>query len=214
MEQPRYKFPKIPHLPFSQNADDDDIFLSDISQFIGKEVVITEKVDGEGSTLARDFLHARSLDSKDHISRHFLKGVWGSLRYDIPQEWRLVGENVFAKHSIFYSKLPSYFLLFGIFDEKNMYAPWDFVLDFAKRYELITPYVIYRGIWDKEKVKSLYPFKSTYGADEPEGFVVRESGEFAYDDFASHICKFVRKNHVRSSDNWMYQPVVKNLLEK
>jgi hypothetical protein len=45
--------------------------------------------------------------------------------HDIPLGWRVCGENVFAKHSIYYDKLPSYFLVFSIWDENNFSLNWE-----------------------------------------------------------------------------------------
>lgn len=42
-------------------------------EFLKGPVVITEKMDGENTTLYRDGLHARSLDSRHHPSRNWVK---------------------------------------------------------------------------------------------------------------------------------------------
>ena len=42
------KYPKTPHLPFSPGINSDDITLDSkhCNQFLNKEIVITEKLDG------------------------------------------------------------------------------------------------------------------------------------------------------------------------
>ena len=54
----RIKYPRTPHLPFSPGRSDDDIGLGKV-EFTG-EVVVTEKLDGENTTLYHDYLHART----------------------------------------------------------------------------------------------------------------------------------------------------------
>lgn len=66
--------------------------------------------------------HARSVDSRHHISRDWLAQFHSSIAYNIPEGWRICGEYLYAKHSIFYENLPSYFLGFSIWNEKKMNA--------------------------------------------------------------------------------------------
>jgi hypothetical protein len=61
----KYKYPKSPHLPW------------------------TEKMDGENTTIATDYIHARSLDSRHHPSRSWVKNLHGIIAHDIPLGWRV-----------------------------------------------------------------------------------------------------------------------------
>ena len=56
------KYPRTYHLPFSPGATKDDKRLSGdwFSHYKGKEVVITEKLDGENSCITRYDVFARS----------------------------------------------------------------------------------------------------------------------------------------------------------
>jgi len=47
MNVQHYKYPRTAHLPWSPGADDDDIIIDTVDSFVGKEVVVTEKMDGE-----------------------------------------------------------------------------------------------------------------------------------------------------------------------
>lgn len=68
------KYPRTYHLPWSLGRSSDDKVLSNVDSFIGQEVVITEKMDGENSSLyPNGKTHARSLDSANHVSRDWLK---------------------------------------------------------------------------------------------------------------------------------------------
>jgi len=124
-EEKRYKYPRTYHVPWSLGTTSDDRILPSVDHFIGKRVVVSEKLDGENFSLYRDHLHARSLDSGHHVSRTIIKQLHGQIKHNIPAGWRITGENLRAKHSILYDKLPSYFLVFGVWNEKNFCLPWD-----------------------------------------------------------------------------------------
>ena len=75
--------------------------------FVGQEVVVTEKLDGENTTLYRRGLHARSLDPRPHPSRDWVKRLQGQIGHLIPEGWRVCGENLYARHSLGYDDLES-----------------------------------------------------------------------------------------------------------
>lgn len=56
----RTHYPRTAHLPWSPGATSDDVRIADLSGLTGREVVVTEKLDGENTTLYADGLHARS----------------------------------------------------------------------------------------------------------------------------------------------------------
>ena len=73
------KFPRTFHMPFSPGATSDDKILKSLDHFIGLEVVVTEKVDGENTTFTRTRTHARSVDSANHWSRAPMKRLHSEL---------------------------------------------------------------------------------------------------------------------------------------
>ena len=206
----KIKYPRTPHLPWSLGATSDDKMLSDISHFEGQKVVVTEKVDGENTTMGRDYIHARSLDSKHHVSRSWVKCLHSEIRHLIPNDWRICGENVYAKHSILYQSLPSYFLVFGIYEGKEALS-WEDTVEWAGLLNLHTVPVLYQGIWDEEKVKLCFTGQSDLDGDQ-EGYVVRLSERF--NEFGKSVAKFVRKGHVQCDDHWMEKAVVPNKLNE
>ncbi|GEB34530.1 MULTISPECIES: RNA ligase family protein [Brevibacillus] len=206
------KYPRTFHLPWSRSKTDDDRILRDTRHFVGKEIVVTEKLDGENTSLYRDYLHARSIDSRDHPSRHWIKMLHGSIAHHLPPGYRICGENVFAKHSIFYEELSSYFYLFSVWDDRNVCLSWDDTLEWAELLGLQTPPVLYRGPWDEEKVRACYTRQSVFGGEQ-EGYVVRLTASFAYADFKYSAAKFVRKNHVQTDQHWMAKAVEPNQLK-
>ena len=151
---PRVKHARTPHLPWSQGVNSDDKVIFSLDRFLGRSVVVTEKMDGESTSIYADGLHARSLDSGHHLSRTRVKTLQAELSHRIPLGWRIVGENMQAKHSIYYEALPSHFLVFAIFDDKNVALAWDSTVLFAKEYGLNYALVLYLGIWDEKQIKA------------------------------------------------------------
>lgn len=195
------KYPRTFHLPWSPGLTKDDRVLPDTSHFEGQEVVVTLKMDGENTTMYRDHIHARSIDSKNHVTRNWVKAMHARIAHEIPEAWRLCGENLYAKHSIYYSHLPSYFMLFSIWDERNHALSWDATIEWAELLDLQIVPVLYRGVWDEKVIRSLWTPK--VGEDEMEGYVVRLASGFAYKDFRRSVAKFVRANHVHTHGHWM-----------
>ena len=205
---PRHKYPRTPHLPWSPGVDADDLCLEDTDILRGREVVVTEKLDGENTTFYPDGMHARSMDSTHHPSRSPVKSILGRLAWQIPTGFRLCGENVYARHSIAYKNLEGYFYLFSVWDNHNRCLSWDETRAFAQTLNLPTPRQLYRGPWDEELVRAI-PVDSKVC----EGYVVRVTESFAREEFNTSIAKWVRKNHVRTDRHWMFAPIVPNTLQ-
>ncbi len=172
---------------------------------------MTEKMDGENTSMYVDHIHARSLDSKSHPSRAWVKQFHAGMRFDIPEGFRVCGENMFAKHSIHYANLPSYFLVFGVYDQDNTCLSWDETKDWCEMLGLHTVPELYHGPWDESLIKSLWTGTSTFGG-EGEGYVVRVARSFPWSDYWECAAKCVRENHVTTSSHWMSEKVVPNLL--
>lgn len=212
-KETRVKYPRTFHLPWSEGATDDDKILTTTAHFEGKIVVVTEKMDGENCTIGRNYSHARSTDSANHPSRNWVKQFAAGFQYDIPDGWRLCGENLFAKHSIGYDALPSYFMLFSIWDNTNTCLSWDDTVEYAAMLGVHTVPVLYKGPWDEEKIAALWNGKSSLGGT-GEGYVVRTAGSFPYSAFSKNIAKFVRASHVQTDEHWMQKEVVPNKMIK
>ena len=203
-----HKYPRTPHLPWSPGATSDDVFLVDTGNFMGKKVVVTEKLDGENTTLYRDYMHARSISSRPHPSRDWVKALHARIAYHIPAGWRLCGENLYARHAIAYEALEGYFYLFSIWGKDNNCLGWSETREWAELLEIPTPPVLFQGIWHEQKIRAL-----KFDAQTCEGYVVRTVEGFAYSEFAQRVAKWVRQDHVQTDEHWMNQPVVPNRLK-
>jgi len=213
------KYPRTPHLPWSPGAKQDDVVMTNLWGDV--PCVITEKIDGENTTMYNDYIHARSLDSRHHPSRSWVKNLHSSIRHLIPDGYRICGENVYAKHSIYYTELPSYFLVFSIWND-DICLSWDDTKKLCQDWNLHHVPEICDLIFDANKIKKMKHKTSAYKIytdetkekeDIPEGYVVRKLDSFCYNEFDKSVCKYVRKSHIQTDEHWMSQKVVPNLLE-
>lgn len=201
------KYNRTYHLNWSPGATSDDKISDDISNLIGTEIVITEKLDGENSGMVNDGVFARSHAtfttsnwSREVRQLHDIK-VRGNLDDDV----YLFGENMEGIHSIEYTDLKSYFYLFGVRDN-NIWIPWEQVEEYAYLLDLETVPVLFKGLVGSEKelkeiVDDLVSKPSELGG-EREGIVVRNAGLFHNDHFKDNVAKWVRKDHVKTDQHW------------
>jgi hypothetical protein len=204
------KYPRTPHLPWSEKATDDDKKLNGIEHFIGKRVIGSVKMDGENTSMYPNKIHARSINSDNHPSRDWVKGMWSTIAYQIPAGWRICGENMYALHTIPYNNLTTYFYVFSIWDG-NRCLPWDETVEWCNLLGLIHVPVVYDGIFDETKIKALY--NPLYDGNPMEGYVIRLADEYQYDDFEKSIAKFVSNNFkIVEGKHWMSGKVIPNKL--
>lgn len=202
---PYIKYPRTPHLPWSPGYSDEDINWKNDTHMLGREVVVTEKMDGENTTLYRDHIHARSMTNMSyHMSRTWVKNLHGAIAHDIPEGWRICGENMYAVHSLKYEDLASYFLVFSIWDGPTCLS-WDDTIEYAAVLGLTTVPELYRGVYTP-LMQSMEKLDTT----KHEGYVVRPAESFRLQDFRKSVAKYVRANHINSDHHWIHKHVEVN----
>lgn len=202
----RIKYPRTYHLPWSPGGTKDDRMLDSVSMFENQEVVVTTKMDGENTTFYNAYLHARSPDSPNHPSRHWVKNYHAEKGWQIPAGWRVCGENLFAAHSIEYIDLPCFFLAFSIWN-RDQCLSWDSTLEWLELLGMVPVPVLYRGLWDEELIRNL-------DIEGQEGYVVRLASDFSHTEFKNSVAKYVRAGHVTTSHHWRFQKIRQNGLKK
>lgn len=207
----RIKYPRTYHFPWTGSAAADDKITADVSCMENRTIVVTEKMDGENTTMARDYIHARSVDSRHHESRAWVKAFWAGIRYNIPDGWRICGENMYAQHTIPYNDLPSYFLGFSIWDNANRCLSWGDTIIWFDRLGVENVPVLYQGTYDE---KVLHDLTLPENLKETEGYVARVYMGFQFSEFEREVRKYVRKDHVQTDEHWMFRPVIPNGLKK
>lgn len=195
----RYSYPRTYHLPWSPGATSDDKRMKSTTAFVGQSVVVTEKRDGENTTLYGDgYVHARSVDGTGKEYQSWITRKWSEVAYMIDEDIRVCGENLFARHSIAYDSLESYFEVFGMYQGELCLA-WSDVEVYASLLDLKVVPVLYRGIWDENAIHSL---AERVVAEGGEGIVVRIEDQFDVGEFPLKVGKYVRENHVQTETHW------------
>lgn len=187
------KYPRTYHLPWSHPNKDDRSWSHSFRH--KQEVVITEKLDGECTTLYSDYIHARSIDSNNHPSRGWVKNFWSKIAHDIPDDYRVCGENLYARHSIKYDDLETYFYGFSVWNGLTCLS-WDDTLEWFGLLGITPVPTLYRGQFQLADIDSLNRRTGV------EGYVIRDVGAFSYREFPTKTAKYVRENHVQTKARW------------
>lgn len=127
-----YKYPRTRHLEGSkEQLGDEDLKCVRFGELRGKYLVLEEKVDGANCGISF------GVDGKMYLQSrgHFLNGGYGERQFDLFKLWAgcfegqlrellgaryvMYGEWLYAKHTVFYDRLPHYFMEFDIFDKEN-----------------------------------------------------------------------------------------------
>ena len=203
------KYPRTYHIPWSPWATNDDRVLKDFSIFEWKEIVITEKMDGENTTMTRYSYYARSIDSNNHPSRDYLKWMWWSIRYMIPEWMRICWENLYAEHSLWYDNLESYFYCFNIW-KNDVCLSVDETIKICNELNIFFTPILYKWIFDETIIQD---FINSIDITKNEWFVIRNSSEFDYSDFNKNVAKWVRKWHVTTDTHWTQKKIIPNKLK-
>lgn len=217
------KYPRIPHVPGSKVSEDD--ISVDYPQ---GRLLVYEKLDGtnlgvslsvkdgvgelnfqnRGGFLENKRPHPQWDAAKNWFNQHY----WGIMNYFAQNPGHTVfGEWLYAKHSIYYDRLPSYFMVYDIFDGQ------DFVKEYYRLHEafrfssgLALPKVI-RETDDIHSFLSWYPteYEAQYSSDPKayEGFIFRD----VYDH--SRVFKYVRPEFTAGiKEHWFNRKLERNKL--
>ena len=100
-----WKYPRTPYSPYSPTKAPDGDTLADLERFVGRAVVVTEKLDGSNTLLHRGDVYARSVSAPATakwlamVRKHH---AWKVTEPDV----FLYGEDIFGVHSIEYDPVP------------------------------------------------------------------------------------------------------------
>lgn len=126
---PLLKYPRTPHLEGSRLQAGDDVGDQiPLRSLAGRHAVLEEKIDGANSGVSFSEAGELLLQSRGH----YLAGGAGERQFNLLKLWAraheerllgvledryvMYGEWAFAKHSVWYDRLPHYFNEFDIFD--------------------------------------------------------------------------------------------------
>ena len=126
------KYPRTPHLEGSRlQPGDEDLSQIPFSCIAGRNIVVEEKIDGANSAVSFNENGELMLQSRGH----YLTGGYRERHYNLMKQWANVhkdaffdvlglryimyGEWMYAKHTVYYDRLPHYFLEFDILDRET-----------------------------------------------------------------------------------------------
>ncbi len=248
------KYPRTRHLQGSRlQPGDHDLSAVPFSELAGCRLVVEEKLDGANAAFSFDGSGKLYLQSRGHFltggsrERHFdLFKTWAACHQGVLFEALgpgvvVYGEWLFAKHTVFYDRLPHYFMEFDILDTGT-----GVFLSTERRRELLAGLpvrsvpVLYRGAdWTPETIPTMVR-PSLYKSDRwrdtlsqvtrGEGLDVTQVGrETDPEDLAEGLYikheqggevvgryKWVRHSFltavVESESHWLCRPIVPNQL--
>ena len=145
MTPPIRKYPRTRHIEGSrlQHGDDDQTSVP-FDEIKGLPLVVEEKIDGANCAVSFDENGELLLQSRGHYltggvrEKHFnLLKQWAATHRQtffnvLENRYVMYGEWVYAKHTVFYDRLPHYFLEFDVLDRHT-----DRFLDTPSRRELL-----------------------------------------------------------------------------
>lgn len=124
------KYPRTRHVEGSRLQAGDVADDKPIAELLGQALVIEEKLDGANSALSFGPEGLR-LQSRGH----YLNGGWRERHFDLLKTWAyahahrfqpvlgqryvMYGEWMYAKHTVFYDRLPHYFMEFDVLDQET-----------------------------------------------------------------------------------------------
>ena len=182
------------------------------------EVIVEEKMDGSNVGIIRHrkgfSLQKRGslVGTSEHEQFSFFHNWANQQRYDkimaLPEGTLMYGELLYAVHTIYYDRLPDYFLAFDV-RRNGEWLDYDERKAFCDEYGFHMVPLIARGTFTKDELQKMVPGPSAYGP-EAEGIVVKRYAKHGY--FRGKIVKPGFMKQLEESDHWTTYNVKRNQL--
>jgi RNA ligase len=229
------KYPRTPHLFGSRGTDDDKHlgqresldFIADAS------LIVEEKLDGTNvgihfTSAGRMVLQCRGheittgMHPQYDLFKQWTMGKRLVLEAMLGDRFILFGEWLYAKHSVFYRRLPHYFFEFDIYDkEQRMFLDLASRLVILEDAGVLTVPVLHQGaatVADLHALIGSSRFDAAFenpvtGKTDPlmEGLYLRTEAEGRVTGRAKLVrAEFVEK--IKQSEHWQHQAMKPNLL--
>lgn len=187
-----------------------------VEKLLKGTVDIFEKVDGGNTGIYKEngnvsLQRKRGVVDYSHPQYSFFLNQWrwdnAQKIIDLPDNTVTYGELMRCKHTIYYNKLPDWFLVFDIYDlTHKQYIPWQDVKQICDSVGLKTvPHIATVKLKNVEELYKYIPIKSKYG-DKAEGIVVKNFNKQLMGKWVQPW--FVKT--VEESKHWQDAPIVLN----
>ncbi len=207
------KFPRTRHLANLGAMARDDLLMSknDIESMLSGIVTVEEKIDGanlgfrlssDGKIMAQNRSHFvsssyhpqfKKLDQWIETNKFDLNHILSQGNYIIYGEW------LYSKHSINYTDLPDYFIMFDLYDvDSNSFFSRDYIEEMLKDTNITLVPLIFKGKITMDKLKTLVHNKSQFYDGFVEGVYIRsfEGNKL------KHRGKIVRSDFICGDEHW------------
>ena len=197
------KFPRIAHLPWSPGATSDDRRLENVDRFIGRTVLVTEKLDGANVCFTSEQVYARSHSGPPKgpmFDR--LKAVHAAMAPRIDGYLSVFCEWCMYVHSTEYEDLPSppLFVIGIRDDDTRTWWSWKDTNEYANEIGLQVPPLMsemtVHGDADLRKMVEVCAGRPSSYGKRCEGVVVRVPGPVADEHFGKFFAKHVNAGFV------------------
>ena len=211
------KFPRTHWLPIGKKPYKTERYLTkkEAGELFSSEVDVSEKLDGAnvGLSFRQNKLILQKRGGFIGAGEHPQYGAfkeWAYGRYSefchLPPDTVLFGEWLYARHSIHYTRLPDYFIVFDVWQD-GKFLPVEKRDFIAKKFGLCVVPTVYRGILFPGDIPSLIR-ESHYSDEVMEGVVVRSIKD---PDLRG---KYVRPDFITGQEHWSKRNLTKNRLNK
>lgn len=212
------KFPRTKHIVNLGAMARDDLLMDkiDIETIIKGEIVVEEKIDGANlglrlnpstnQIIAQNRSHYvcstshpqfKKLDQWIESNKQDLLSILGGGNYIIYGEW------LYSKHSINYTKLPDYFIMFDLYDANTKtFFSRNYVEKLLEKTKINLVPLIFKGKTTLDELKSLaQKTKSRFYDGIVEGVYIR-SFDKTDPNKLKHRAKIVRADFISGDEHW------------
>ena len=219
-----YKFPVTKYIIAPENglSRTDRVFSgSEVQQLLQHKLTIEEKIDGANLGISFSGQGDLLLQNRGGWVQKPYAGQWKKLEEWIPlhqdtlfdyltDRYILFGEWCYAQHSLYYDRLPDWFIGFDIFDKmEEKFFSVERRNEFLKCMKISVIRQIGCGIYTLDELMKL-KVKSGYGNVLCEGIYIRKDDE----KWLEQRAKLVRKDFAQNIDvHWSHKNFVHNQLD-
>lgn len=218
-----YKFPTTPYINTNVNISHLDKILSNemVCKILDRPITVEEKIDGANLGVSFSSNGDIILQNRGSYLLSPLRGQWFPLSnwiklhedslFDVlSDQLILFGEWCYAKHSIYYNRLPDWFIAFDIFDKKEKRF-----FSVSRRDKIITklhlakvPFIT-NGIFTLDQLLLYKSFISKYSTELCEGIYIRQD----HNDWLDYRAKLVNSDFSQSiGSHWSKSNLITNQL--